>query len=116
MNILLKSLCIAGLLAGSVSAAQIKGVLMDKACSAKAVKGGQKVAAEHDKDCALAPACQKSGYGVFTSDGKWLSLDEAGNKQALAALNATKKSDNLTVTVMGDVQGDMIKVASLKLD
>jgi hypothetical protein len=116
MNTLVKSLCCLGLFAGSISAAQIQGVLMDKSCSSKAVSGGQKAAASHDRECALAPACQKSGYGVFTSDGKWLSFDEAGNKQALVALNASKKADNLKVTVTGDVQGDMIKVTDLKLN
>jgi len=88
---------------------------MDKACSTKAVTGGQSVADAHARSCALAPACQKSGYGVYTSDGKFITFDEAGNQKALAALKASKKADNLKVQVTGDVQGDTMKVASLKL-
>jgi len=69
----------------------------------------------HDTKCALEAPCQKSGYGVFTADNKFLALDAAGNAKAVAALKTTKKTDNLQVTVEGDVQGDTIKVSSLKL-
>jgi hypothetical protein len=110
-----KILCSMILVAGLASAAQVNGVLMDKMCSSKAVSGGQKAASSHDRDCATSPACEKSGYGVYTSDGKWLTFDDAGNKKAIAALKASKKADDLKVTVMGDVSGDSIKVASLKL-
>lgn len=100
---------------GLASAAQIKGILMDKACSAKVAAGGQKVATGHDRACALMPACEKSGYGVVTPDNKFIAFDEAGNTKALAALKASKKKDDLAVTVNGDVTGDTVKVASLKL-
>ena len=118
MKKLFKSLSCVSLLiglAGMASAAQIDGVLMDKMCSAKAVQGGQKAAAEHTTQCALMPPCQASGYGVFTADNKFVTLDDAGNAKAVEALKATKKKDNLKVRVTGDVQGDTIKVASLKL-
>ena len=92
-----KNLIRAGLLIGfalSTSAASIDGYLIDKMCS---------------------PACQKSGYAVVTADGKLLSLDAKGNQEAIKALKATKKQDDLRVTVNGDVSGDSIKVTSLKL-
>ena len=118
MTRLIGKLCCLGLLAGLAgiaSGADVQGVLMDKMCSAKAVSGGQKAAAAHDRECALTTACQKSGFGVYTSDDKWLTFDAAGNKKALAVLKGSKKADNLKVTVTGDVTGDTIKVASLKL-
>jgi hypothetical protein len=118
MQTIYRTLGLAGLLASFAcagSAAQVKGVLMDKMCSMEAAKKGQKFAASHDPKCALDDACMKSGYGVFTADNKFLTLDAAGNAKAAAALKATKKTDNLMVTVEGDVQGDMIKVSSLKL-
>ena len=108
-------ICFASLLACVASAAQIEGVLMDKMCSAKAVSGGQKAAADHTTECALMPGCQKSGFGVFTADNRFLTFDAAGNTKALEALKATKKKENLKVQVTGDVQGDTVKVASLKL-
>src|SRR5271155_996023 len=122
--------CIAlftGLLSGFAAnpAETIKGVLMDQMCSGKAdlrisgatgtLVGGRIVAEAHTRECALMPACQKSGYGVYTSDNKFLKFDEAGSRKALAALRASKKEDDLKVEVTGEIQGDTIKVASLKL-
>ena len=101
----------------------IKGILIDKKCSAGAevrvlstgIEGGMVVAEAHTRECALMPACEKSGYGVFTWDQKFLAFDPAGNKQALAAIKASKKLGNLEVEVTGEIKGDTIKVASLKM-
>ena len=119
MKLMYRTLGLAGLLLslGCVaSAAEVHGILMDKMCSMTAVTKGQSFATSHDTKCALEASCLKSGYGVFTSDNKFIALDAAGNKKAAAALKATKKTDNLMVTVDGEVTGDTIKVASLKLD
>jgi hypothetical protein len=96
-------------------AADVEGVLMDKACSAKAVKEGQKAATMHTRECALMPPCKASGYGVFTSDNRYLTFDSAGNEKAVAALEKTDKKDNLKVEVSGEIDGDTIKVESLRL-
>jgi hypothetical protein len=102
-------------LAAVLSAAEVEGVLMDKMCSLKAVKDGQKAATMHTRQCAIMPDCEKSGYGVFTTDNKFLVFDAAGNEQAAAALKSSKKKDNLKVKVSGEVTGDTIKVARLAL-
>ncbi len=113
-----------GLAVGASGPTTVKGVLIDKACSAKAevrvlstgIQGGMIVAEAHTRECALMPACEKSGYGVFTfDDNKFLAFDEAGNRKALAAIKASKKLDDLEVEVTGEVKGDTIKVESLKL-
>jgi hypothetical protein len=121
------SVCLPTLLAvcaTAVSAAQVQGILMDQMCSSKAevhivagprLEGGMIVAEAHTRECALMPACQKSGYGVFTYENKFLKFDEAGSRKALAILRASKREDDLKVEVTGDIQGDTIKVASLKL-
>lgn len=115
----MKTLAMLGVLtlfAGYASAATVNGILMDKMCSAKAVSGGgQSVASAHETKCALMPPCQASGYGVYTADNKFLAFDSTGNEKALAALKATKKTDNLRVRVMGNVSGDTIMVTDLKL-
>jgi hypothetical protein len=118
MKTSLTILACAGLLtafAAMASAANIDGVLIDKMCSAKALGGGQKAATDHTRECALMPNCQKSGFGVFTPDGKYLTFDDEGNTKALGALNASKKKDNLKVRVTGKVEGDSIKVTNVKL-
>ncbi len=121
-----RSLIIAGIvagMAGMASAEEVKGVLMDQACSGKAevrvlstgIEGGMIVAEAHTRECALMASCQKSGYGIFTWDNKFLKFDAAGSKKALEAIKASKKLDDLEVQVTGEVKGDTIKVESLKL-
>lgn len=121
-------LCFAGVSCAFTIAARaddIKGVLMDEKCSGTAdlrisgstglLVGGRIVAEAHTKQCALMPECQKSGYGVYTSDNKFLKFDEGGNHKALAAIKASNKLDDLEVEVTGQVKGDTIKVLTLKL-
>jgi hypothetical protein len=126
---LLRNLCVAGALAGLValggetSETKVTGVLIDKMCSSKAetrivpgprLEGGILVAYTHTKQCALMSECQKSGYGVFTYGNKLLVFDQAGNQKALAYFRQSKQEDNFRVEVTGQIQGDVIKVASIK--
>jgi hypothetical protein len=61
-------------------------------------------------------SCKESGYAVVTSDGKVIKLDAKGNKMAVEALEASKKSDHFTVKVEGNVSGDTIAVSGLSLN
>jgi hypothetical protein len=107
------------------SAATVKGILMDQKCSGKAdlrisgssglLVGGRIVAEAHTRECAMMPECEKSGYGVYTNDNKFLKFDEGGNRKAVAALKASKKLDDLEVEVTGEVKGDSIRVSTLKI-
>ncbi len=108
----------AALLAGLCAAEQktVSGILMDKVCSADAIKKGEKVAKEHGVSCALMDVCAKTGFGIFTSDGRFVSFDAAGNKKAMAALKTSKKQTDIQATATGDVTGDAMKVATLKLN
>jgi hypothetical protein len=128
MTSLLRKLSVGGLLACLAVAADapVQGVLIDKKCSYKAetrivpgprLEGGIVVAYAHTRECALMPECQKSGYGVFTYDNKYLAFDEAGNQKAVALLKNTKKEDDLRIEVTGqiDAKNNLIKVASIKL-
>jgi hypothetical protein len=127
MTKFVRALCIVGLLPinAMVAAgpAPIKGILIDKKCSSGAevrvlstgIEGGLVVAEAHTRECAMMPACRKSGYGVFTYDNKFVAFDEGGNRQAVAALKTSKKLGNLEVEVTGEVKGDTIKVAKLKM-
>jgi hypothetical protein len=83
--------------------------VVDQNCS-------KKVAANpdaHTRDCALM--CAKSGFGVITSDNQYLKFDDAGNKEIIKELKASNKKDHLRVDVKGDVEGDTLKVKSVKL-
>jgi len=75
-----------------------------------------KVAAEpdsHTRACALK--CAASGFGIVTPDKRFLKLDADGNAKVVEALMASDKKDHLRVDVGGDVQGDTLKVTSIKL-
>jgi hypothetical protein len=106
-------------------AEEIKGILMDQNSSGEAdlrisgasglLEGGRIVAEAHTREDLLKPENVKSGYGVYTSDNKFLKFDEAGNRKALAAIKASTKLDDFKVEVTGEVKGDTIKVASLKV-
>jgi hypothetical protein len=84
--------------------------LIDTMCSAKVKNDPDK----HTTQCALA--CEKGGFGIVATDGAYLKFDDAGNTKAIAALKATKKKDHIHATVVGERDGDTIKVKSLSLD
>ncbi|HLH08985.1 MAG TPA: hypothetical protein VKW78_17230 [Terriglobales bacterium] len=98
------------LLAGLAFAEDFKSVpVVDVACSSK-VKANPDA---HPRECALK--CQKSGYGIFTSDGRFLKFDAAGNQKITKLLESSKQKDHLRVNVDGQVEGDTIKVQSVSL-
>ena len=101
--------------AGFATAADVTGILIDKHCQASVMTGGQAKAQAHTRECALMPDCMAAGYAVYTPAGKVFALDAAGNKLAVKSLQASTKKNNLTVQISGEVTGDNIKVASLKL-
>ena len=125
MTRLLRLLLAVSAFAIAANAEEIKGIMMDQMCSGKAdlrisgasgtLVGGRIVAEAHTRECLQMPECQKSGYGVYTSDNKFLKFDEAGNRKALAAIKASTKLDDFEVEVTGEVKGDTIKVVSLKV-
>lgn len=127
----MKNLFSSGILvlaAGSLlmaSAAQVHGVLVSKAdrdkvelrvgSAPRMIEGGMLSAEALTRQQELKSECQKAGYGVYTADNKFLTFDEAGNRKAVAALKLSKKEDDLEVDVTGEVQGDTIKVVTVKI-
>jgi hypothetical protein len=83
--------------------------VVDVACSKRAAADAD----AHTRECAIG--CEESGFGILTADQKFLKFDANGNAKVLAALKASDKKDHLRVDVSGDVQGDTIKVTSVKL-
>ncbi len=119
MKALVRLFVIAGLIAavGCLAyAAEVQGILLDRMCSGKIVAAkDQKAAQAHTRDCSLMTDCVKAGYGVFTADGKFITLDAAGNEKAVQALKASKKKDDIRVQVTGEQTGETMKVAAIKL-
>ena len=67
----------------------------------------------HTRACALK--CAASGFAIVAKDKQFLKLDAAGNAKITEALKASDKKDHLRVDVTGEVKGDTLQVASIKL-
>jgi hypothetical protein len=106
-SIVLLGLCAVPALAFSATYENVP--VVDVNCS-------KRVAADpdsHTRDCALK--CASSGFGIVTSDQKFLKFDPAGNAKVEEALKASEKKDHLRANVEGDVHGNTLKVTSIKL-
>jgi hypothetical protein len=80
------------------------------------VNCSKKVAADpdsHTRACALK--CEASGFGILTKDNRFLKFDAQGNTSTVDQLKASDKKDHLRADVSGDVEGDTLKVTSVKL-
>ena len=87
--------------------------VIDKMCLAKMKDTPEK----HTKDCLLK--CESSGYGIVTTEGKekkFVKFDSKGNDLTVAALKAAKKTVDLKATVVGEMEGGVIKVKSITFD
>ena len=83
--------------------------VIDANCSKKAAADPE----SHTRACALQ--CGMSGFGILTADKKFIKFDDAGNKKVEESLKASTKKDHLRADVTGDLQGDTLKVTSIKL-
>lgn len=82
------------------------GTVVDTMCKGKDL-------ANHTRQCALG--CAKGGFGLVTSDGKFVKFDESGNAKALEALKASTKDKDLHATVSGKMSDGVIQVDSIEL-
>lgn len=111
----LRFMTLAGLLALPLAAAAVDSTwknvsVIDANCMSKRKADPDK----HTTKCALQ--CEKVGYGLIDADGNYLKFDAAGNEKALAGLKATKKTDHLRATVVGEKDGATVKVKSLSIE
>ena len=87
--------------------------VIDKMCFAKMKDTPEK----HTKAC--LQKCESSGYGLLTTDGKdkkFVKFDSKGNDLTAEALKASKKTEDLKATVVGEMSDGMIKVKSITFD
>lgn len=83
--------------------------VVDGNCAKKAAADSD----SHTRACALK--CEASGFGIVTQDNRFRKFDAQGNASVVEALKASDQKDHLRVDVTGDVQGDTLKVTSVKL-
>jgi hypothetical protein len=82
--------------------------VVDVACSHKVMSNPD----SHTRACTIQ--CAKSGYGII-ENGKFLKLDEQGNKEILSQLKASHEKDHLRVDATGNVENGVLQVSSIKL-
>lgn len=90
---------------------ELVGFLADVQCGASFPD--MKIAETHSRDCSMAEACAKSGYGVF-SETKFIKFNQAGNEKAKAILKASTKEAAVKVKVKGTLNGDTFAVAAIE--
>ena len=95
----------------------MKGYLVDKMCATgmakKAPDEAMAAAAKHEKSCALKEGCQDSGFGLM-SEGVFYKFDDKGSKKALALMKKTHKKNEIMVAVIGNHDGGILRVTSIK--
>lgn len=105
--LVLFGLCAAPVFAAAKSYKDVP--VVDVNCSTKVAASPD----SHTRECALK--CASSGFGIVTQDKHFLKFDANGNEKIVQALKASNKKDHLRVNVSGDLQGDTLKVTSIKL-
>jgi hypothetical protein len=88
----------------------VKGYLVDVSCATKHA-GEEGFAEGHDKDC--LEMCAKSGYGVLTSEGKFVKFDDDGNKKAESFIKSSENEAGWKVEVTGKLSGEKMSVESI---
>jgi hypothetical protein len=101
------------LAAGTLSAADLQGVIADWNCTQEMVRNGRAKVLKQNRNCSLMKNYKRGAYGLITVDKKFYRLDDNGNKLARELLANTPDKDNLKVIVSGDIEGDTIKVTNM---
>ena len=83
--------------------------VVDVNCSKKAAADPD----SHTRACALK--CEASGFGILTKDNRFLKFAAQRNTSVVDQLKVSDKKDHLRADVSGDVEGDTLKVTSVKL-
>ena len=112
---LLALFLVIGLSIGSVYAQKdevtLRGVIIDSACAGAHSSDMSNFIQSHTKDCALMPACEKSGYNIY-SEGVLYKFDAAGSAKVAKFLK--ENSSSLKVTVRAEKRGDIFRLISIE--
>jgi len=93
---------------------KLTGYIIDNKCSGRAAgENGADAVKAHGVKCMMMAPCAESGYAVY-ADRKLYKLDEDGNKKVAEILKSTKVEKGVQVEIEGTVEGDKLKVKSIK--
>ena len=93
----------------------LKATLIDIACATERADDLDTLRIKHTRKCLQMPECEKSGFGLLTSDNKVIRFDAAGNEKAKALVASTQQEKEIQVKVSGRLEGDLLTVKKLSL-
>ena len=107
--------------AAQTQATKFEGYLADALCAGRgtALDGADmlKHPEKHSVACLKEPPCVASGYGVMTKGAgdtyTFHKFDKKGDELAQQVIGKTKKSDSLSVEVMGAMKDGIINVTGI---
>ena len=89
---------------------ELTGWLIDKCCS------GTIDPVKHTLKCLQMESCAATGYGILVQQAngsfKFYKFDQKGHSLAVEYVKKATKKDNITITVKGTWDGDILKVSS----
>jgi hypothetical protein len=115
MRLTLPAFCLLLAMACLVRGAEIQGLVIDSNCADDILKHGHQIILKQRRDCSLRKHYIRDGYGIVTDDKKFFRFDDAGNQKTIQLLKNTHDKDDLKVIVIGDIEGDTIKVSDMSL-
>jgi hypothetical protein len=92
-------------------AMMMEGYIIDSACATANKDKLDEYVKVHPKECAMKPACRKSGYN-FYSDGKLWKLDKASNDKVYKFLEKSDSKLHVKAEILHG-KGDMNKIVSI---
>ena len=90
----------------------LTGTVIDNACAGQHQRDLSQFIKTHTKECALMPNCVKSGYSLYTADGRVTAFAVSSNPMVAEFLK--KKDSRLTVQVTGKRFGKLLILHSIK--
>jgi hypothetical protein len=90
----------------------LAGTLIDNQCAQAHQADLAAFVPTHTKDCALMPACVKSGYSLYTEDGKLLPFTKKSNAKIAEFLQGP--ASGLRVQITATKAGRYLQLATIQ--
>jgi hypothetical protein len=90
----------------------IHGTIIDNACATGHKDSLATFIKSHTKECTLMPACEASGYSIYTNDGKLHPFLHSNT--AMIAEYLKVKTHTLHAVVTAEIVGDSLKLEKIQ--
>jgi hypothetical protein len=98
--------------AGMDKSMVMEGYIVDTECATANKADLDSFVKTHSKDCAMAPACRKSGYNLYSMGRLW-KFDKESSEKVYEFLGKADSTLHVSVEMVHG-KGDMIKLVSIR--